>query len=146
MVDALTSTTSATNSTTRATGSSTLGKDDFLKVLITQLRNQDPMQPLQDKDFIAQMAQFSSVEQLMDLSANMGKLSQNLGLASNMIGKNIEWTETSGKDTVLKSGLVSSIVVRGGIQYAIVDDQAISLDQVLSISAPPVSGGGTTSE
>jgi len=46
-------------STERKTGSDILGKDDFLKILMVQLQNQDPMNPLQDKDFIAQMATFS---------------------------------------------------------------------------------------
>ena len=45
-----------------------LGKDQFLQILVTQLRNQDPMQPMQDKEFISQMAQFSSLEQMMNMS------------------------------------------------------------------------------
>ncbi|OMD05304.1 flagellar hook capping FlgD N-terminal domain-containing protein, partial [Paenibacillus odorifer] len=56
------------DSSARTTGNSTLGKDQFLKILITQLQNQDPMQPMEDKEFIAQMAQFTSVEQLMNIS------------------------------------------------------------------------------
>ena len=52
------------NAKTKDKDNNTLGKDDFLKILITQLQNQDPTQPLQDKEFIAQMAQFTSVEQL----------------------------------------------------------------------------------
>lgn len=61
-------------SQTRKTGSDILGKDDFLKILMTQLQNQDPMNPMQDKDFIAQMATFSSLEQMTNMNKTMEKL------------------------------------------------------------------------
>lgn len=48
-----------------------LGKDAFLKLLITQLRNQDPLNPMEDKEFIAQMAQFSTLEQMQELNKNI---------------------------------------------------------------------------
>lgn len=57
---------------------SNLGKDQFLNILMTQLQNQDPMNPLEDKDFIAQMAQFSSLEQLTNLNKTMEGISATL--------------------------------------------------------------------
>src|SRR5699024_12653765 len=51
-----------------------LGKDEFLKILMTQLQNQDPLDPMDDKDFIAQMATFSSLEQLMNMSGKMDNI------------------------------------------------------------------------
>ncbi|XEC97113.1 flagellar hook capping FlgD N-terminal domain-containing protein [Paenibacillus tarimensis] len=114
----------------------TLGKDDFLKILVTQLRHQDPMQPLQDKEFIAQMAQFSSVEQLMNMSGELKLMRQNLGTASGMIGKTIEWAEWSDEtgQSVLKSGMVDAIVVSEGIQYVRVGESAVKVDDIVSIS------------
>ena len=60
----------------------TLGKDDFLKLLVTQLQYQDPLNPMDDKQFIAQMAQFSALEQMQNMSATTTKTQ-----AFSMIGK-----------------------------------------------------------
>ena len=48
-----------------------LGKDAFLNLLVTQLKNQDPLNPMDDRDFIAQMAQFSSLEQMQNLNTTL---------------------------------------------------------------------------
>lgn len=60
----------------RRTGDSALGKDDFLRILITQLQNQDPTNPMDDREFIAQMAQFSSLEQMTNLNNTMERFIQ----------------------------------------------------------------------
>jgi len=113
-----------------------LGKDDFLKILIEQLKNQDPTEPVKDRDFIAQMAQFSSVEQLATMSKEMALLRQNLGLASSMIGMTIEWmgTDSSGAAAAM-IGKVDAIVVKEGKQYVISGSHQVPLDDVISISA-----------
>ncbi len=71
---------------------SELDKDDFLKILLTQLTHQDPTKPMEDKEFIAQMAQFSSLEQMTNMSNEFSKLSNLLtsGQAVSMLGKNVE--------------------------------------------------------
>ncbi|RCW50122.1 flagellar hook capping FlgD N-terminal domain-containing protein [Paenibacillus prosopidis] len=115
--------------------SDTLGKDQFLSILVTQLRNQDPMQPLQDKDFIAQMAQFTSVEQLMNMSTELTLMRQNIGSASSLIGKSIEWNEyDDAGEIVTKSGVVDSIISKDGVLYAAVGATEVALDYVTSIS------------
>ncbi|WP_379147683.1 flagellar hook assembly protein FlgD [Paenibacillus sp. sgz500992] len=119
------------DSSKKTTGSSVLGKDQFLKILMTQLQNQDPTQPMEDKEFIAQMAQFSSVEQLMNISTQMTAMSQSLGSVSGLIGKDITWTDTETK--LPKTGNVESIVVNKGVQYAVVGTERIALTDITQI-------------
>lgn len=112
-----------------------LGKDDFLRILVTQLQNQDPMQPLEDKDFIAQMAQFSSVEQLVNMSDQLAGLRQSLGMVSSMIGKDVQWySYTDSGEMVAQSGTVDSIIIKDKVQYARIGDQDVKLDDIVSIS------------
>jgi flagellar basal-body rod modification protein FlgD len=76
----------------KVSGSQNMGKDDFLKILITQLTTQDPTAPMQDKDFIAQMAQFSSLEQMTNMSTSFGKVQNvlNASQAVSTLGKGVE--------------------------------------------------------
>ncbi len=69
-----------------------LGKDDFLKLLITQLSNQDPTSPMDNTEFIAQMAEFSSLEQITNLNSNFDKMNSMLtsSNAVNTIGKVVD--------------------------------------------------------
>lgn len=123
----------------KTTGSE-LGKDQFLKILIAQLKNQDPTQPLQDKEFIAQMAQFSSVEQMTKVATEVKALRESLGMASGLIGKNITWTTTdsSGSD-VEESGVVDAITFKKDVQYANVNGVEVSLDKITKIESAETS-------
>lgn len=113
-----------------------LGKDQFLQILVTQLRNQDPMQPMQDKEFIAQMAQFSSLEQMMNMSKEMTSLRQSAGMVAALIGKEVSWMETTETGVINHSGIVNSIVWRDGVQYVKVENMDVPIDEILSISEP----------
>lgn len=74
------------------TASQQLGKDDFLKLLLTQLSHQDPTSPMDNNQFISQMAQFSSLEQINNMSASFSKMASlvNSAEAANTIGKTVE--------------------------------------------------------
>jgi flagellar basal-body rod modification protein FlgD len=85
------------------TGSDILGKDDFLKILMTQLQNQDPLNPMQDKDFIAQMATFSTLEQITNMGKSIDRFvqaeQQNKMISySQFVGKEITWHKIGEKD------------------------------------------------
>jgi len=84
-----------------------LDKDDFLQILITQLTHQDPTNPMEDKEFIAQMAQFSTLEQMTNMSVEFEKLGRMLSStnAMSLLGKTVEISE--GSHTV--TGVVEEI-------------------------------------
>ncbi|MFA6936967.1 MAG: flagellar hook assembly protein FlgD [Treponema sp.] len=84
------------NTVNGRTASQSLGKDDFLKLLITQLSNQDPTSPMENTEFISQMAQFSSLEQMTNMNSEFTKLN-NVLVSSNAVG-------TIGKTVDVKIG------------------------------------------
>ncbi|MDR0289975.1 MAG: flagellar hook assembly protein FlgD [Treponema sp.] len=104
-----------------------LGKDDFLKLLITQLSHQDPTAPMQDKEFIAQMAQFSSLEQMTSMAADFSKLTSMFtgSEASAALGRNVELLEGDN----LVQGTVKA-VTRGEIPMVLVNGVYYNWNQV----------------
>ena len=92
-------------------GNSSLGKDDFLKLLVAQLQAQDPLAPMEGQEFASQLAQFSSLEQLTNVNSNL-EASQAFDLAMSnsaalaLIGKNID---APGNTIDLKSGEVETL-------------------------------------
>lgn len=106
----VTVTTSATGTTTVSTEQKTsagLGKDDFLKLLITQMQYQDPTKPMDNTEFVAQLAQFSSLEQMSNLNTSMTSVQ-----ASGMIGDAINWTSDDGSKTF--AGVVAGVSMSNG--------------------------------
>ncbi|MCL2577873.1 MAG: hypothetical protein FWE27_07475 [Defluviitaleaceae bacterium] len=88
-----------------------LDRTAFLNLLITQLRHQDPLNPMDDRDFIAQMAQFSALEQMMNLNATFERTQ-----AFGMIGKVVDasfFCQTSEEQIKIEGGLVTSVVRKG---------------------------------
>ena len=70
----------AAASATALTSRSELGQDAFLKLLVTQLQHQDPLNPLEDQEFIAQLAQFSSLEKLTEMASSLARIESALNL------------------------------------------------------------------
>lgn len=113
---------------------SILGKDDFLKILTTQLSNQDPSNPLQDRDFIAQMATFSSLEQMTNLNSSFEKFSgRQMNQYAAAIGKEVTWS-VDGISTA--SGIVDGISSHYGSYYYLVGEQKVPMEIVTQIKNP----------
>jgi flagellar basal-body rod modification protein FlgD len=107
-----------------------LGKDDFLKLLITQLQYQDPTAPMEDKEFISQMAQFSTLDQMTSMATDFAKLMDMLAAsqASGVLGKNVEVLHD---DTVIQ-GTVKAITKTGNPQIQVNGDY-YNWDQVTKV-------------
>ena len=101
MMTGTTGVTGAYGSTKQTGSTSELGKDAFLKLLITQLQHQDPLKPMDDTQFIAQLAQFSSLEQMQTLNDNVTPFMQSFDVyaanqsASATIGRTITAADPS---------------------------------------------------
>jgi len=123
-----------------------LGQNEFLKLLVTQMRNQDPMQPVSDTEFIAQMAQFSSLEQTKTMSADITKLRQGNDFlqATNLLGKEVR---LHLGDMEFTKGIVTDLNVKDGEARIIVGEKTYTLDQVTSVSGEtPAANQQTTTE
>ena len=122
-------------STTKAVtqGNQDLGKDDFMKLMVAQLKYQNPMEPAKDTDFIAQTAQFNSLEQMTNLTAKVVELiSSNKQLYANtMIGRQITWVDT---DNNIKTGVVSKMELKDSKPVLIVNSEEVSLDWITDVS------------
>jgi len=119
-----------TGSTAVGSANDFLGKDAFLNLLVTELRYQDPLDPLKDRDFIAQMAQFSTLEQMQNLY-RVSEMQQ----ATSMLGRSViaqEFHEGGLTETVY--GQVTGVRNYSGQTYLMLDSgREIKSDQVISV-------------
>jgi flagellar basal-body rod modification protein FlgD len=105
----------------------TLGQDDFLKLLVAQMSQQDPMNPVKDTEFIAQMAQFSALEQSKAMMQDMASLRANTLLGSTVTVTNDDY------DSGLDTGVVSSVLMEKGIPKLLVNGLRYELSDVIRI-------------
>ena len=127
------SSTPLAGATQQLTSGTTLGKDDFLKLLVTQLQHQDPMNPMDDKDFMGQMAQFSTLEQI----TNVGSQIQNLASSSDMsrgvalLGHGVTYTTD---DDTTASGTAKALQVKDGQVFVSVDGTLVDPSTITEVT------------
>ncbi len=130
---------SATSSaSTAANKSQELDKADFLKLLVAQLRYQDPMKPMEDKEFIAQMAQFNSLEEMRALNKSFAAMSDfsQLTQASSLLGK----TVAIRTDDEHFAGTVDEVRRVEGAIKVIVGGKAYDLSTIHQVASPQAEG------
>ena len=114
------------------TAGGNLGKDDFLRLLTTQLQHQDPMNPQNDMAFIGQMAQFSALEQTTNMAAALERYgtSQQVTQSIGLIGHEVDAQDSSG---VKLTGKVDSVNIAAGSIVITVGSTKLSLGQILEV-------------
>lgn len=144
---------------TKQTGNSELGKDAFLQLLITQLQHQDPTNTMDDREFISQMAQFSSLEQMQNMTKAMESLlvsqqqTQMMGYSS-FIGKEVKWHEITDEkdekgDFVVNegTGIIESLkFVDGTVEFILADGKKITPGNISGILGSPGTNSNDNSE
>jgi flagellar basal-body rod modification protein FlgD len=127
---AVTSTTPTATAPTNPLGA--LGKDDFLRLLVTQLQHQDPMNPMNDKDFMGQMAQFSTLEQTTNTATAMQRLALSTQISQSvaLIGHQLTYLRADGTSA---TGLAGSVSVSGDQIGIHVGDDLITPSDVLEV-------------
>ena len=126
-----------------------LGKQDFLKLLMAQLQNQDPMKPMDDTQMIAQMAQFSALEATQQLQATIQQNSnvQTIFQAGSLIGKYVDASQTDGTDIVGAVTGVNFTTTNGAVSPTLqVNGKDVDYSTIVKVSSTPISTGtsGTT--
>lgn len=120
--------TNKTEETSRTPGGE-LGKDEFLQLLVCQMKNQDPLEPEKDTDFIAQLAQFSALEQMQNLNETVMN-----SQAFSLVGKYVlvNTTASDGKVSEVK-GVVDYVTIKNGDSYMSVNGQLYSIDNLVEV-------------
>jgi flagellar basal-body rod modification protein FlgD len=113
-------------------GGTSLGKDAFLRLLLAQLQHQDPTDPVSDKEFIAQQAQFTQIEKLDELNANLSKSNQ-IAQASSMVGKTVEIQRSDGSKF---TGRIDSVQIDNQGVGLRIGDETYTPNQIIQIFAP----------
>ena len=123
-----------------------MDKGAFMKLLVSQLENQDPLSPVANEDFVAQLATFSSLEQLEGLNQNVvamialnqsNALLSQLTQSSALIGKEVSWL---GENESTHTGTVESVKIVDGLAVLRIDGQDVPLAaviEVLGATEPP---------
>ncbi len=113
---------------------SAINQDQFLQLLIAQLQNQDPLNPITDQQFINQLTALNTVQGIQSLNASFAQMLQlqQLTQGTSLIGRQVEYTPTGGEAT---TGVVSALAVQDGTFVLSVGADQVGLDQITAVRA-----------
>lgn len=140
------------NSALQNSQSAASEKDMFTKMLVAQLQNQDPMAPQDNSAFVAQLAQFSSLEQMQQLNQNIMGLAvlqqtnatmSQLTQSSALIGQNVQYTDPQSNQTL--TGTVDMVKLVNGVASLEINGTDVPLGNVTEILGPAGNGSGSDS-
>jgi flagellar basal-body rod modification protein FlgD len=114
-------------------GVSAISQDTFLQLLVAQLQNQDPLNPISDQDFINQLATLNTVQGLQTLNTSFSEMLklQQLTQGTDLIGKTVSYTPTGS--TTPTTGKVDSVTTQDGKFVLLIGGKSVGLDQVQNV-------------
>ena len=117
------------------TSTNELGQDDFLNILTTQLKYQDPLEPMEDTEFISQLAEFSALEQMEAMNQRI-----NYSNAFDIMGNVVEVSCTDEITGALgiEEGIVESVSIQSGQVFLTVNGKEVRMESVVSVRRPDV--------
>jgi flagellar basal-body rod modification protein FlgD len=130
-----------------------LGKDAFMRLLVNQMKNQDPLSPTDSQTFVAQLAQFSSLEQMQSLNDNivgLAVLQQNNALmaqltqSSALIGQEVRYEDPTSGETL--TGTVSTVKIQDGLAVLSIGGADVPLGSVSEVLGHPADEPDTTTD
>ncbi len=153
----LTGTSSTSSSSSAASEAIDLSTDQFLAVFVAELQNQDPLEPTDNSEYIAQMASLSQLSQMEDLNSQLQTLSDSFKYyagtslsiqgAGTLIGRTVAYTDSEGETA---TGVIDSIYFDEGVPYYVVGENVIESGDIIALggmaSSTDESGNGETTE
>jgi flagellar basal-body rod modification protein FlgD len=137
----------------KPTNAQGLGKDAFMTLLVQQLKNQDPLSPTDNQAFIAQLAEFSSLEEMQELNQNIvglavlqqsNALMSQLTDSSALIGKTVVYEDPQGGDPL--EGVVDSVKLEDGLAILVIDGQDVPLVNVTEVTGGAAAESGESGD
>ncbi|HXY35649.1 MAG TPA: flagellar hook capping FlgD N-terminal domain-containing protein [Planctomycetaceae bacterium] len=130
---------SSTGSTTASNGFNNLTTADFMQMLIAELENQDPTQPMSNEDLLTQLSTMSQLQSTQDLdnALQTNTNNQQLSIASSFIGQNITGTDTNNKSV---NGVALQAVLQNGAAYVQVGSSLVPLANITAVSPASLTG------
>ncbi|MCD7825335.1 MAG: hypothetical protein LUH14_05160 [Clostridiaceae bacterium] len=120
---------SESSQSTETSSGSSLDKEDFLLLLVTQMQYQDPLSPTDNTEYVAQLAQFSELEQMQNLNSTATN-----SVAYSLVGKEVIVQQTSSTGTVSEvQGTVDYVTISNGTAYVVIDGEQYDYDDIVQV-------------